>query len=269
MPWIEGSAGPAGAPLLPLYEAGSAPRAGSIALDEVKADYAWHYHDMHKLIYAFEGAIELDVELGRHLVPLQLAAWIPAGVPHRLGKQNVRSSAIFFPAEAVTNPGQRVRTVLVSPLMREMMREAVRWHLPGPETSLRSAYFSVMAGLCGEWIANEADLFLPASNDPRLQKAIDYTASHADARALDICAVAGMSERSLRRHFKQDTGMSWDEYRRRRRLLEAIGLLGSTSEPVIEIAVKCGFESPSAFARAFRAALHESPSDYRRRVRTS
>ena len=56
-------------------------------------------------------------------------------------------------------------------------------------------------------------------------------------------------------------------HRLRCRLLQATSLLSETDEPVSEIAARCGFESPSGFAKAFRHAMGEAPRDYRYRAR--
>lgn len=264
---VVASPGPKDAPLLRMYAPGNAPRAGAIALHEVRADYAWHFHDMHKLLYAFEGAIEIEVENGAHLIPRQLAAWVPAGVAHRLGNQKVSSAAVFLPADAVANPGSRIRTIMAPPLMREMMREALRWYLPNAENDLRKAFFGALGALCAEWIGHEADLFMPSAGDPRLQRVLQHTSEHPEARLGEVCAMAGMSERTFRRHVQQDLGLSWEALRMRIRLLKAVSLLGDAGLPVTRVALDCGFDSPSAFSRAFRGVLGESPSDYRRRVR--
>lgn len=256
-----------GAILLPMYAQGARPRPGTLWSDELDVDSHWHFHDMHQLMFAFEGAIEVESERGRHLIPRQLAAWIPAGAPHRASIHRVRFGSVFFTEDMVDDAHRRIRTVLVSPLMREMMREALRWPLHGPETPLRADFLRVMARLCGEWIDGETDLFLPARQDPRLQRALDYTAQKAEAKLPEVCAHAGMSERSLRRHLKAETGMTWEALRHRSRLLQAIARLSETAAPITDIAAGCGFESPSAFAKAFRLAMGESPSAYRSRLR--
>lgn len=255
------------APLLRMYPAGQTPRAGSLCSSPLDVDSHWHFHDMHQVIYAFEGAIEVEVEAGRHLIPRQLAAWIPAGLAHRASLRRVRSVVVFLPRHLVPQPGRSMRVLLAGPLLREMMREAMRWQLHGADSPLRSAFFQVVALFCGEWIADETDLFLPSCRDARLRRALDFTAAHSTARLAEVCASAGMSERSLRRHFKAETGMTWEAYRQRSRLLEAIALLGETAAPIGDIAARCGFDSASAFARAFRAAVGEAPSAYRRKSR--
>jgi len=257
---------PQSAGLLSLLVPGTVPRPGSIYRDGMHVDLQWHFHDMHKLLYAFEGAIEVESTRGRNLIPRQLAAWIPAGVPHCTSIHGIRWVSVFFTDDMVDDPEKRVRTVMVSALMREMMREAMRWPLDGVDCPVRTAFFDAMGKLCGEWIAREANLFLPSSKDPRVKRLLDYTAQRMDLNLAAVCKHVGMSVRSLRRHLKAETGMTWEDYRHRSRLLQAISLLSETDEPVSEIAARCGFESPSAFARVFRHQMGESPRDYRHRI---
>ncbi len=64
----------------------------------------------------------------------------------------------------------------------------------------------------------------------------------------------------------QGTGETAREYLRRRRLERAHDLLtGSGRElPVGEVAVRCGFDSPSSFSRAYRAQFGRAPREARR-----
>jgi AraC-like DNA-binding protein len=257
---------PQSAGLVPLFPTGAAPKPGSLYRDGMHVDLQWHYHDMHKLLYTFEGAIEVESTRGRNLVPRQLAAWIPAGVPHCTSIHGVRWVAVFFTKQMVEDQEQRVRTVMVSALIREMIRESMRWPINGADSVIRTAFFAAMGNLCNEWIAREANLFLPTSKDARVKRVLDYTAQRMNLNLAAVCKHVGMSARSLRRHLKAETGMTWEEYRHRSRLLQAISLLSETDESVGEIAARCGFDSPSAFARVFRLQMGESPRDYRHRV---
>ena len=257
---------PQSAHLLSLQPPGKVPGPGSLYRDGMHVDLQWHFHDMHKLLYAFEGAIEVESTRGRNLIPRQLAAWIPAGVPHCTSIHGIRWVSVFFTTEMVGDTEQRVRTVTVSALMREMMRESMRWPLDRPECAVRTAFFDAMGKLCDEWIAREANLFLPTSKDARVKRVLDYTAQRMELNLAEVCKHVGMSVRSLRRHLKAETGMTWEDYRHRSRLLQAISLLSEKDEPVSEIAARCGFESPSAFARVFRREMGESPRDYRHRL---
>jgi AraC-like DNA-binding protein len=229
----------------------------------------WHLHDMHQLVYAFEGAIEIESRDARCLVPSQFAAWIPAGAVHRTTIHRVRSGSVFFPPCTIADSDSRVRVVSVPPLMREMIMGAMRWPLSKPLEPIGRTYFDALAMLCGEWIQSEAQLALPTGASPGIRKVMEFTRGHlAEVDLASVCVVAGLSERSLRRHFRTETGMTWENYRRLSRLAEAIVLLGESSLTVGVIALQVGFESQGAFARAFRALIGELPTDYRKRVQT-
>jgi len=235
----------------------------------MKFDAAWHKHDLHQLLYAFEGRVEIASTQARFLVPPQLAAFIPAGLLHSTAIQGPRSGSVFLPRSSIKSAGERIRILRVSPLMREMITEAMRWPIDQPETTSGQTFFRTFALLCGEWIENEAPLHLPTTDDSRLKKAMDYTQAHlADARFSLACKAANLSERSLRRRFLELAGMGWAEYRHRCRLLKAMTLLEDRRQPVSEVAASVGFESVSAFSKAFSAFAGEGPRSYRDRIGT-
>jgi AraC-like DNA-binding protein len=264
---VPSASSPCEATLMSLKTSGSELRPGSVSRDGMHVDMQWHYHDMHKLLYAFEGAIEVESTRGRNLIPRQLAAWIPAGVPHCTSIHGIAWVSVFLTPDMVRDDEQRVRTVMVSPLMREMLRESRRWHLHDPESQVRVSFFNSVGTLCEEWIEREAQLFLPTSEDPRVRRVLDHTVQHMDLNLEQLCRYAGISERSLRRRVKSETGLTWEVYRHRCRLLKAVSLLSESETAMSEIAARCGFESASGFAKAFRQAMGEAPRDYRRRAR--
>ena len=75
-----------------------------------------------------------------------------------------------------------------------------------------------------------------------------------------------MSESSLNRFFKRETGQSPMEFAARLRLEQARVLLGTGDDSITEVAQRCGFGSSSHFSSAFAAAFGISPRDYRKRL---
>ena len=65
---------------LVAMRAGSPVRAGSWPEDADDLVTPWHTHDLHQLLYAFEGIVEVETAGSHHLLPPQQAAWIPAGL---------------------------------------------------------------------------------------------------------------------------------------------------------------------------------------------
>lgn len=253
------------AQFVPMRRLDSRIMAGARSSDGMAIETPWHHHDMHQLIYAFEGSVEVESQFGRYKVPHQFAAWIPAGVVHRTNVQLVRSGSVFFNESMVDSPDDRLRVIPVSNLMREMIIYAMRWPIDGEDDATSLAYFGCFARLCSEWINSEVKLVLPASDDPRINAIIEFTRRNLGAVTVqDVCRAVGMSERSLRRHFNRALGITWEEFRLRLRICAAIDELETTDKRVGVIAADVGYSSQAAFAKAFKGVMGVEPSVYRR-----
>ena len=79
----------------------------------------------------------------------------------------------------------------------------------------------------------------------------------------DIAGAAHFSPYHFHRIFVGMTGETVGAYLRRLRLERAAQRLCYGDQPVTAVALEAGFESPEAFARAFRAAYAVSPSAWR------
>lgn len=100
----------------------------------------------------------------------------------------------------------------------------------------------------------------------RLSKALDYIEDNLDG---DICyeeaaKIACSSTYEFQRMFSYITDVSLAEYIRRRRLTLAAFDIKQTDEKIIDIALKYGYDSPTAFTRAFQAIHGISPKLARR-----
>jgi AraC-like DNA-binding protein len=89
-------------------------------------------------------------------------------------------------------------------------------------------------------------------------------------RPIDIeamSAIAKISARSLFRQFKKDRGYSPADFAKRIRLNRVREMLEDCHEgtSVTQIALKCGFQNPGHFARDYRLAFGELPSETLRR----
>lgn len=94
---------------------------------------------------------------------------------------------------------------------------------------------------------------------------------HHLAEAVDFRALAArykMSYSLFRKRFRECTGMAPLEYQVALRIRRASALLANSSIPIAEIAVQTGFRTPAYFARFFRAATGQSPSEFRTSIRS-
>jgi AraC-like DNA-binding protein/mannose-6-phosphate isomerase-like protein (cupin superfamily) len=229
--------------------------------------YDWHSHDYHQLLYAITGATQLETAEARFLLPPQRAAWIPAGVRHRTMVSNVDGVSLYFQPASVPAAGERVRILVATPVMREMILHALRW--PNGESEadpVAQSYFTTLALMCGEWLESELPLGLPRAGHPAIARAMDFAA--ADPGVMNLAgaiAAAGMSERTFRRVFARETGMTWQVWLSQARMMAAMGRLAQGAR-VTDVAAEVGFASLSAFAKAFTELAGENPTTYRKRV---
>lgn len=99
-----------------------------------------------------------------------------------------------------------------------------------------------------------------------LNRAMAYIEEHLDGTVdMDVLArIAVCSKYQLQRMFPYLTGVTLPEYIRRRAMTRAAQDLRATDAKVVDVALRYGYDSPTAFARAFRRVHGASPNDARR-----
>lgn len=100
----------------------------------------------------------------------------------------------------------------------------------------------------------------------RLNEALDHIEAHLDGtiETAALARIATTSEYHFRRMFSALAGMPLSEYVRRRRLTVAGAEVLAGERTLLEIAVRYGYGSGEAFARAFRAVHGVGPGEARR-----
>jgi len=98
-----------------------------------------------------------------------------------------------------------------------------------------------------------------------LQRSIDFLENHlcSNFKVEEAAREANVSVFHFQRIFMVLTDMSVMEYVRRRRLTLAAEELVLTNQKVIDLAFKYGYETPEAFAKAFKRQHGMSPSEAR------
>jgi AraC-like DNA-binding protein len=106
-----------------------------------------------------------------------------------------------------------------------------------------------------------------ALRDPRLQRVL--SAMHAEpGRRWTVQALAAQAQWSrsvLAERFAAQVGCPPMEYLAQLRLQQAAACLRDTALPLEQVAERCGYESTSAFSRAYKRALGLAPGQWRRR----
>lgn len=142
--------------------------------------------------------------------------------------------------------------------------QACREEAPGFELALRDALSQAVLYVGGRCDFQERKA--PSVQEERLKEMLLWIDGHLEEPmgAADLAAAGHVSLRECQRVFRRYLGCSPVEYLRRRRLLRAAELLRTTQAPVTDIALGCGFGTPSYFTGEFKKLMGKTPRQYRK-----
>jgi AraC-like DNA-binding protein len=254
----------------PKVEVDQAPAPSFVLDDELRPFRSeWHAHRRHQILYSRRGALRLEVAGAQWLVPPQRAAWLAAGVVHRVSAAAPVSLRTAYLARSLGAGRTGCAVFALPPVGRELLEYGARW---GPTTAPRDrrarAYFAVVADLCLEWASAPDRFSLPAARTPAVERAMAHTLDHLETLPSlgEVARHAGMSPRTLQRQFAAETGTTWRLFVMQARMLRALELLSIPGARVTAVAMTLGFTSFGAFTRAFVRLAGETPRDYARRA---
>ncbi|MFF5212983.1 AraC family transcriptional regulator [Streptosporangium sp. NPDC000396] len=194
------------------------------------------------------------------VVPPHRAVWIPAGTMHAhqaSGPTQLRT--VNFAADRVSGGINGPAVLAVSPLLREVI---ISLSEDDRLTARRRRNLERVA-LDQLRQVRELPLRLPVPADDRLSAiAAALSADPADQRTLaEFGRAVGASERTLSRLFREQTAMTFPQWRGQVRLHHSLILL-ATGASVTNVATACGYAGPSAFIEAFRHAFGTTPGRF-------
>ncbi len=218
-----------------------------------------HAHGADQVIYATHGVMEVSAGSSFWIIPPQFAIWIPAATMHRLRMPCAVSMRTLYLKRGLVPSLPATCTVLhVTPLLREMMVEAVRIGELRTRDRLHCALRDLLVSHLEAASPVPISLKLPA--DARaLAVAQAVIAGQADNPSLaSLCAAAGVSVRTIERIFRSEVGTDFTTWRRQARLIKAVELLAAGSL-VKQAAFATGYRQPSAFVEMFRRTFGTTP----------
>lgn len=226
--------------------------------------YDFHAHSKHQLLLPRAGFALLETSEKVFFCAPPGALWIPARVKHATTIGEGAVSSLYFPVRRNGPIELRVRELTASTLLREMAAAASAG-LKGPR-AFNEAFFRVVEELCRRAPEPPRIPNLPRPKSELLSRAIHWMLDHLEtARLGEAAAAAGLSERSLRRHFQAEFALTPERYLQQARLMKAARLLlERPRRSIAEVALEVGYAQQSAFTAAFRRYTGLPPAAFRK-----
>ena len=222
---------------------------------------ARHSHRRAQLLYGATGVMQVSTRQGNWVVPPQRAVWIAPQVEHEVLMLGVSTRSLYIEPARAPLLGSECQVISVSPLMRQLLLEAVEMPLEYQQDGRDGVLVSLLLHELAR--TTRLPLHIPLPADVRLlglcrsflQRPNAHQSPERWAEQLHI------SLRTFNRLFRQQTDMSFVQWRQRACVVLALARLAA-GEPVTRIAMDFGYDSPAAFSTMFRRVLGQSPSTY-------
>lgn len=223
----------------------------------------WHSHEQAQLVYATRGVVRILTPSGSWLVPPGRALWIAPGIDHELhtvGEVALRSA--YFEPETVPWIRDFCSVIDVSPLLGELLVGMLGDPLEYAEDSRAALIVPVLLRCLKEAPMVDQGM-LPLPSDRRLRQLCEGLMKEpGDNNTLDVWANrVGVSARTLARLFREETGLTFGQWRQQMRISEAVYRL-ALKEPVRAISAELGYSTPAAFITMFKKTLGITPQRY-------
>ncbi|MCL5502085.1 helix-turn-helix transcriptional regulator [Escherichia coli] len=222
----------------------------------------WHQHDCAQLLHILSGVVRVDTASGCWVVPPGRGVWLPAGTQHAIritGK--VAARTLFIDPLARADLPASCQIVQITPLLRELIVASFSLaEKYAPASRDEHVYELILDEIRGMRVL---PFFLPEPESEVLKNlCLHIRESIAEPwSSTQAAALIGMSEKTLNRHFQRQTALTYGEWVRRAKLMEALVRLAQ-GHSVLRVALDLGYGSHSAFTAMFRRVMGISPSDY-------
>ncbi|AYQ29952.1 MULTISPECIES: helix-turn-helix domain-containing protein [unclassified Polaromonas] len=236
-----------------------------------------HAHAWAQLAYCATGVLQVTAEGAMdsneaggevsYIVPPSRAVWIAPGARHHVTVLEAAEFRTLYIDASATPPGwSGCRVLVVSPLLRESIHALDTSALDRPLTAARE---QLLSGLILDELAHADTQALgvpmphPQTGDKRLRALCEAVLRSPAERATlaEWAAGTGASERTVARLFRDELGLSYQQWRQQAILAHALPLL-TRGQPVSAVAAASGYASDSAFSAMFKTAMGQSPSHF-------
>ncbi|MCL9782433.1 helix-turn-helix transcriptional regulator [Vibrio sp. S4M6] len=220
----------------------------------------WHSHQWGQFSYAVSGVLNVSTKLASYVSPPQYGIWIPENTEHKV-ESNVAAEmrSLYINTNALQGERwARPFTCEVSILCRELIVRFCQNPALYDVGSKEERLARVMLDELYQQRKVATDLPMPV--DHRLVIVSELFIADPSC-CLDIVELGnkvGLSGRSISRLFKQETGLTFQQWRQRLRLSSALTWLES-GRSVTDVAMSCGYDSLSAFVAAFKSQFGRTP----------
>ena len=230
-----------------------------------------HAHEAAQMIYVTQGVLRVLTPSGIWMLPPFHALWLPPAILHELqsiGETQMRSAYVNIRPEQGLENWTTCRVVQVSDLLDALVKALCASSIDDADRRAEHAIPLFFLELARAPTILTGSLPLP--EDRRLRALCEQLLSYPEnTDTIELWSErVGASPRTIARVFREETGLSFAQWRQQLRLSEALARL-ALDVPITTIATELGYQSTSAFISMFKKTLGATPQRFLKRHETA
>jgi AraC-like DNA-binding protein len=204
----------------------------------------------------------VETPTGLWVVPPLRAVWIPEEVEHAVQMSGwVRMRTLYFLPEAFDPVPGACCAIEVSPLLRELILEAMRVAMLSRDVPEHERLATVLLDQLVHTRAAPLQVRIPQDVRARRVAAQAQADLSADLTLSELAADCGASVRTVERIFLKETGLTFAQWLQRIKALAALERLAA-GDSVTAAGLAVGYDSTSSFIAMFKRILGTTPGNY-------
>ncbi len=236
---------------------------------EKNFSYPLHLHRCFEVILVLEGQMQITVEEKAYSANENDVILIKPHQIHALQATSAcRHVLCIFSPELIGSAAdlfqkRKMRTQCV-PLREALCKQLFLAAADGDSIYKRKSFLYAICELFREQLEGDAEQG-ERKDFPLLRRVFSFIEQHyeGDCSLKALATHLNYSYPYLSKMFTEHVGMTYSDYVTQFRMSKACYLLQNTSEPMIEIAYRCGCASVRSFNRNFVEIVGKTPSAYR------
>lgn len=247
------------------------PQAIYVIHEKFERKFEKHQHSKGQLSYVEDGIAYVTIDQKQLVVPAKHFIWIPENVPHqlRVSHSATQLHSLYFPENIKIKDDfyHHFGIYPANDLIVSLIRFTERWN--EEFVTKKTPFYELIKGLyhvLSEVKKDQLSIMLPVSDHLLMVKITQYIQeNYGKNLTVEVMTKTfNMSERTFSRWFKKELGITYMQYLKSVRMMQAIEFLVKTNLSISEIANKVGYDSLPSFSTIFYEYTGKRPYDMRK-----
>ena len=241
---------------------------------EMGKDFSFgaHFHNSFEFIAVTEGEMLVTVDKKQYAVTPGSAILVFPNQPHSLHTEMHSKHILCIFSKKMVNTfsiatDNKIPTSAAFDIDNFYVKKL--FELADDRSLIKSK--GLLYSICAEFNKNASYIKQISKSETLLRDIFDFAEKNykTDCTLDTLSRYTTYNSVYLSKYFKQRTGINYTDYINKLRINEAIYLISTTDDKMVNISLRCGFNTIRNFNRKFKEVTGQTPKEYRSELQHS